>query len=141
MALAPDDDTGRRERAFAQANIKQADAGMADLEAYVQKHPDDATGLFELGAAQAVDDPEKGLATLDKAVAIDSNMIEARSARGSLNYQLGKADAALADLEFANSKRPDNAMILDRLGQTYVLLDRLPDAIRTLRRAAELAPK
>ncbi len=43
-------------------------------------------------------------------------------------------------LEFANSKRPDTAMILDRLGQTYVLLDRLPDAIRTLERAAELAP-
>jgi tetratricopeptide (TPR) repeat protein len=140
VALAPDDDTGRRERAFAQANIKQADAGMADLEWYVQKHPGDATGMFELGVAQAVDDPEKGLATLDKAVAIDPEMIEARSARGSLNYQLGKADAALADLEFANSKRPDSAMILDRLGQTYVLLDRLPDAIRALRHAAELAP-
>jgi len=140
VELVPNDDTGRRERAFAQANIKQADAGMADLESYVQKHPDDATGFFELGVAQAVDDPEKGLATLDKAVAIDPNLVEARSARGSLDYQLGKGDAALADLEFANSKRPDNAMILDRLGQTYVLLDRLPDAIRTLERAAELAP-
>ncbi len=30
--------------------------------------------------------------------------------------------------------------MLDRLGQTYLLLDRLPDALRVLRRAADMAP-
>ena len=140
VVLAPNDDAGRRERGFAKANIKQAEAGLADLEWYVARHPDDPTGLFELGVSESVDDPEKGLATLDKAVALKPDSVEARSARGALNYQQGKAEAALADLEFAAANRPDSAMILDRLGQTYLLLDRLTDALRVLRRASELAP-
>ena len=140
VALAPNDDEARRERGFARANIKQSDAGMADLEWYVARHPDDPTGLFELGVSQSVDDPEKGLATLDKALALKPDMVEAHSARGALNYQLGKADAALADLLFAAERRPDNAMILDRLGQTYQLLDRLNDAVPVFRKAAALAP-
>src|SRR5262249_35131262 len=35
---------------------------------------------------------------------------------------------------------PSSGLILDRLGQSYRALDRLDDAIRALRRAAELAP-
>jgi Flp pilus assembly protein TadD len=139
VALAPDDDIGRRERGFARAHIKQPN-GIADLEWYVERHPNDATGLWELGVAQGVDDPEKALATLNKAVAIEPEFVEARSARGALNYQQGRADAALSDLEFAASKQPNNPLVLDRLGQTYLLVDRVADALRVLRRAAELAP-
>lgn len=139
-ALAPDDDAGRRERGFARANIRQAQAGLADLEWYVARHPDDPIGWFELGVSQSVDDPEKGLATLDKAVALKPDFVDARSARGALNYQQGKAGAALPDLEFAAAHQPESAPILDRLGQTYLLLDRLTDALRVLRRAGELAP-
>ena len=140
VALAPNDDAGRRERGFAKANIKQAEAGMADLEWYVARHPDDPTGLFELGVSQSVNDPEKGIATLNKAVALKPDYVEARAARGALNYQQGKAEVALPDLEFAASNRPDNAMMLDRLGQAYLLLERLPEGLRVLRKAADLAP-
>ena len=139
VALAPDDDTGRRERGFARAHIKQPN-GITDLEWYAERHPNDATGLWELGVAQGVDDPEKALATLDKAVAIEPDFVEARSARGALNYQQGRAEAALSDLEFAASKQPNNPLVLDRLGQTYLLVDRVADALRVLRRAAELSP-
>ena len=48
--------------------------------------------------------------------------------------------AALSDLEFAAAKLPNSALVLDRLGQTYILLDRPADAARVLRRAAALAP-
>lgn len=140
VTLAPNDDSGRRERGFAKANIKQAEAGMADLEWYVARHPDDPTGLFELGVSQSVNDPEKGIATLDKAIALKPDYVEARAARGALNYQEGKAEVALPDLEFAASNRPGNATMLDRLGQAYLLLERLPDGLRVLRKAAELAP-
>ena len=139
VTLAPDDDAGRRERGFARANIKQP-AGMADLEWYAARHPDDPVGLYELGAAQSVDDPEVALTTLDKAIALRPDYVEARSARGGLYYQQGKADLALADLEFAAVKEPDNAVVLDRLGQTYLLVDRVSEALRALRHAAELAP-
>lgn len=139
VALAPDDDAGRRERGFAKVHIKQP-SGMADLEWYAARHPDDALGLYELGASQAVDDPEAAMATLNKALALQPDFPEARSARGDLFYQQGKAEAALADLEFAAAKEPDDAIVLDRLGQTYLLVDRVQDALRVLRRAAELAP-
>jgi tetratricopeptide (TPR) repeat protein len=140
VALAPNDDAGRRERGFAKATIRQGDTGMADLEWYVARHPNDPTGLSELGVSQAVEDPEKGIATLDKAVALKPDYVEARAARGALNYQQGKAEVALPDLEFAAANRPDNALMQDRLGQAYLLLERLPEGLRALRKAAELAP-
>ena len=46
----------------------------------------------------------------------------------------------MTDLESAAKLRPDDATNLDRLGQTYLALDRTSDAVRVLRRAAELEP-
>jgi predicted Zn-dependent protease len=139
MKLAPNDDAGRRERGFAKTNMKQAE-GMADLEWFVGRHPDDATGLFELGVAQGVTDPDQAITTLTKAIQLRPDFADAHAARGALEYQQNNADAALADLEFAASKQPDSALVLDRLGQTYLLLDRPKDAVRVLLRAAQLAP-
>ncbi|HVW07060.1 MAG TPA: tetratricopeptide repeat protein [Bryobacteraceae bacterium] len=139
MKLAPDDDIGRRERGFAKTNMKQAE-GIADLEWFVSRHPDDPTGLFELGVAQGGSDPDQGIATLTKAINVRPDFADARAARGALEYQQNNGDAALADLEFAASKQPDNAVILDHLGQTYLLLDRPKDAVPVLLHAAALAP-
>ena len=47
---------------------------------------------------------------------------------------------ALPDLELAAAAEPASPMIQDRLGQVYLALDRLNDALRCFRRAAELAP-
>jgi predicted Zn-dependent protease len=137
--LEPNDDAGRRERGFAKTNMKQAE-GMADLEWFVSRHPDDATGLFEWGVAQGVSDPDQAIATLTKALNLRPDFADAHAARGALEYQQNNAEAALADLEFAISKQPNNALVLDHLGQTYLLLDRPKDAVRVLLRAAELAP-
>jgi predicted Zn-dependent protease len=139
MKLEPNDDVGRRERGFAKTSMKQAE-GMADLEWFVDRHPDDATGLFELGVAQGVSDPDQAIATLTKALNLRPDFADAHAARGALEYQQNNADAALADLEFAASKQPNSALILDHLGQTYLLLDRPKDAVRALLRSAELAP-
>lgn len=139
MKLAPNDDIGRRERGFAKTNMKQAE-GIADLEWFVSRHPDDATGLFELGVAQGVSDPDQAIATLTKALNLRADFADAHAARGALEYQQNNADAALADLEFAASRQPNSALVLDHLGQTYLLLDRPKDAVGVLLRAAELAP-
>src|SRR5207249_1091603 len=139
-ALAPNDDTARRERGFARIHLRQFETGMADLEWYIARHPDDAVGHYELGLAQSTSDPTKGLASLDKALELKPDFVAARSARGALNYVQGKPEAAVPDLESAAAGEPANGMILDRLGQAYRALDRLTDAIRVLRRAAELAP-
>jgi len=140
-ALAPNDDTARRERGFARTHMRQFDSGMADLQWYIQRHPDDPVGYYELGLAESMNDPTKGLSSLDKALQLKPDFVEARSARGALYYLQGKPEAAVPDLEAAAASQPDNGLILDRLGQAYRALDRLEDSIRTLRKAAQLAPE
>ncbi|HXB73485.1 MAG TPA: tetratricopeptide repeat protein [Candidatus Acidoferrales bacterium] len=139
-ALAPKDDTARRERGFARIHLRQFETGIADLEWYIARHPDDAMGHYELGLAQSTSDPTKGLASLDRALELKPDFVAARAARGALYYVQGKLEAAVPDLESAVASEPSNGVILDRLGQTYRALDRLADAIRVLRKAAVLAP-
>ena len=134
------DDAGRRERGFARAHIGQLDAGIADLQWYVGKHPDDAEAFYELGIAESAKDPMSGLSSLDKAIALKPDFAAARSARGALYYRQGKSENALPDLELAAAAEPNSPMIQYRLGQVYLALDRLKDALRYFRRAAELAP-
>ena len=83
-ALAPNDDTARRERGFARTHMRQFDTGLADLEWYIKRHPDDPVGYYELGLAQSMNDPTKGLSSLDKALQLKPDFVEARSARGAL---------------------------------------------------------
>ena len=139
-ALAPNDDTARRERGFARIHMRQFDTGVADLEWYIARHPGDPVGYYELGLAQSTNDPTKGLSSLDKALELKPDFVEARAARGALYYLQGKPESAVPDLEAAAAGQPDNGLILDRLGQAYRALDRLDDSIRALRRSAQLAP-
>jgi tetratricopeptide (TPR) repeat protein len=139
-ALAPNDDTARRERGFARIHLRQFETGIADLEWYIARHPDDPMGHYELGLAQSTRDPTKGLASLDRALELKPDFVAARAARGALYYVQGKPEAALPDLESAVASEPTNGVILDRLGQAYRALDRLADAIPVLRKAALLAP-
>ncbi|MBZ5623120.1 MAG: tetratricopeptide repeat protein, partial [Acidobacteriia bacterium] len=140
LKLQPYDDFARRERGYTAVQMGKFEQGIADLEWFLARHPEDPTGHYELGQALSKDDPAKGLAHLDRALALKPDFAVAHAARGSLYYQSGKFEAAVSDLESAVSLRPNDAIILDRLGQTYSALDRPADAVRVLRRAAELAP-
>jgi tetratricopeptide (TPR) repeat protein len=138
--LVPADDSGRRERGFANAHVGQLDAGIADLRWYIARHPGDAEAYYELGIAESAKDPETGMSSLDKAIALKPDFALAHSVRGALYYRQGKPEKALPDLETAAAASPDDAMIQTRLGQAYLALDRLGDALRAFRRAAQLAP-
>lgn len=140
LKLQPNDDFARRERAYTAVLMGRFEEGIAGLEWFLARHPGDAVGYYELALAHSTTDPEQALKHLDKALALKPDFVEAHSARGSLYYRQGKPEAALADLEFAAARRPD-ALNQDRLGQTYLALDRPADAARVLRRAAELAPE
>jgi tetratricopeptide (TPR) repeat protein len=139
LKLAPEDAAARRERAVAALHVGRTGEGMAELEAYLKQHPDDATGHFEMGAAEAQSDAASAMAEFDRALVLRPGWAAARAARGNLLYQQGKPESALPDLEAATQAQPD-AVTLDRLGQTYLALDRAADAVRVLRRAAALAP-
>src|SRR5450759_3218918 len=137
VKLAPGDDFGRRERGFALAATGKFEPGIAELEQFLARHPDDAVGHYELALAEMESDPAQGPAHLDRAVALKTDFVEAR---GSLYYRQGNLPTAVTDLEFAARLRPGDPVTLDRLGQTYLALDRPADAARMLRTAAALAP-
>jgi Flp pilus assembly protein TadD len=140
LKLQPNDDAARRERGYTDAQRGHLEEGLRDLEWFAAKHPDDVVGRYELGQAQRGADMAKALDQFNRALALDRNYVPARTARGSLYYQMGKPEEALRDLEAAAALRPDDGANLDRLGQTYQALDRTADAVRVLRRAAELSP-
>lgn len=140
LKLEPNDDVARRERGLTAVQMGRFEQGVADLRWFASRHPDDAVGHFELGAAENKDNPAHALAEFDRALALKADFAAARAARGSLYYQLGKPEDALADLEAAVVLRPGDAGSLDRLGQTYLALDRAADAVPVLRKAAALTP-
>lgn len=139
LALVPTDDDARRERSYTAFCTGQFKEGLTGLRRHVERHPQDAVGHHLLGLAESESDPDAGLEHQEKALALRPDFAEARAARGVLYYRQGKPEMALADLEFAASRRPE-ALNLDRLGQTYLALDRAADAVRVLRQAAALAP-
>jgi cellulose synthase operon protein C len=140
LKLQPNDDVARRERGLIAFQMGMFEQGVAELRGFVARHPDDAVGHFELGAAESKDDPAQALREFDRALALNANFAAAHSSRGGLYYQMGNPKGAVVDLEAAASLRPDNAVDLDRLGQTYLALDRTADAVPVLRRAAALLP-
>jgi tetratricopeptide (TPR) repeat protein len=141
VKLAPNDDSGRRERGFAEAALgEKPDAGLADLKWYMQKHPNDAIGHYELGTAECSSNPEEAERELNRALALKPDLGAARFARGLLLYKRGKPELALADFEFAVKRDPKNPAVLNRLGQTYMDLNRTADAVDVLRKAAAAAP-
>jgi len=138
--LAPKDDTARRERGFTTALAGQRQDGLVDLEWYVARHPRDANGHYETAIAQSFE-PDAALPHLNQAIALRPDFTSAYYARGVLLYTQNKLPAALADFLAAAKQEPENAATLDKLGRTYLALDRATDALPVLRRAAELNPR
>lgn len=141
LELVPGDDLARRECAFAETAIGAGgNSALAILQSFVQKHPDDATGYYELGAAESPDSPDKALADLNRAITLNSNLMAARVARGLLLFRQSKPAEALADFQTAAERQSGDARVLDRLGQTYIVLKRFHEAVPVLRRAADITP-
>ena len=142
LKLHPEDETARRERAFARTAMGAGgDGALADLQAYAGAHPDDAVGQYEYGAAQAATDTEKAERALTRAIALKPDFAAAHLARGLLLYRRNRPELAMADFEKAARAEPGNPVILVRLGQTYTALNRPADALRVLREAARIAPE
>lgn len=138
--LAPEDDAGRRERGFMQSALGLKPA-LDDLRWFTAKHPVDPTGHYELGIALSTNEPAEALVQFNRTLVLQPDFVPALVARALLNYRQGKPAAALPDLELANNRQANNPRILDRLGQTYLALDKSAQAVESLRRAAERAPR
>jgi tetratricopeptide (TPR) repeat protein len=140
LELRPADDVARRERGMAWACANQPAKAFADLEWYVHKHGDDATGFYELGMAQYFTDHGKALQSLNRALTLDPSMIPARYTRAVLNIEDQKPQPALDDLSIVLEREPSNARVLARVGQTYLALGRPLDAENALTKSLDLEP-
>jgi tetratricopeptide (TPR) repeat protein len=141
LKLAPDDEAAQRERAFMLAICGREDLGLPKLAALVHAHPNDVTARYEMGVVEYSSNTPDAAAQLEKALALQPNFGPARFARGALLCRQGKFAAALPDLEVAAAEYPDNALVLDRLGNTYIELNRFADSEKVLTKAAEVSPR
>lgn len=140
LSLRPADQVARRERAYALACGGRFKTALPDLEAWVRGHPRDATGHYELAVARAFENPAEALRSLDRALALDPQLIQARYTRAILNIEQDKPAAAIDDLRVFLKREPENRRVLVQLGQAYLKLNRAGDAAEVLERALKIAP-
>ena len=140
LDLKPNDDRARRERGFALARTARLDEGIRELRWFVEKHPHDAQGLYELGIAETVHDRSKAIGHLNQALARNPNLLAARYARAVFDYQAGNSLQAVKDAKFILEREPRDSRALDILGEAYLQLGQVGEAATTLKHAADLAP-
>jgi tetratricopeptide (TPR) repeat protein len=141
LKLKPQDDVARRERGFCLIRSISLDKGMEDLNWYVQKHPKDPRGLYELAIGETVRERDKALEHLNRAVALDPKFNAARYARAVLCYENGKTEESIADLKQVVATSPNDFRALDSLAQDYMRLQQWKEADELLARAYKLSPK
>ncbi len=140
LKLKPEDAAARRERGMALACAGQFSGALADLGWYVRTHPRDAIGFYELAVAEHAGDRAKGLAALDRALALDPSMAQAHYTRAVFNIEDQKPAAAIDDLRLVVEHDPANYRVLVHLGQAYLGADRVAEAADVLKRAVDLSP-
>ena len=141
LRLKPHDALVRREYAFALARTPRIDEAVQDLRTYVQQHPRDARGLYELGVSETVRERDHALADLNRSIALDPEFTPARYARAVLLFQEGRYPQSMADLRFVLEREPENYQALDVLGQVDLQLNQPQQAVEAFNRAAQLAPQ
>ena len=97
--------------------------------------------LLRSRAFETLDQPQRVIADLSRAIELDSASAEAHYNRGRIHYRLGRFDKAKEDF--------DNAIQLDQLftlayndrGLTFARLGKLPLAVEDFRKAIHLDPE
>jgi putative PEP-CTERM system TPR-repeat lipoprotein len=114
---------------------------VGDLEAWLQKYPQDTMSRVSLG------DLYVGLKQYEKAVPVYEEVIRAAPdnviALNNLAWamaQTGRANEALPHARRAATLAPENPAILDTLGTTLVRAGQPAEAVAPLRKAVEKAP-
>ncbi len=139
LALRPGDDRARRDRARVYGLTRTRLAqGLKEMEWYVQKHPADPVGHFNLAQFTWETEPEKALDQLAQALRADPGFAPAHFARAWLLRRLGRAPEALPHLQATVKLIPNDVRALDQLGLTYMSLDMPAEAEKTLQKALSI---
>lgn len=141
LALKPDDEAARSDRALDYAVTGRLDEGIAEMKRQIARFPRHADGYFRLALITEQRDAAAAVTLLNRALALEPGLVSARNERGMLLHKLSRSVEAAKDLELAQAAEPDNPGILSGLGMVYLALGRPKDAEPVLRRAAQLAPE
>ena len=141
LKMHPGDDEVRRERGYALARAAMLTEALQDLSWYVEKHPRDAIGWFELAMTESLLQKDRALAHFDRALELDLQMVSAHLARAVLLRQEGKYSQALTDLRFVLNREPDNYRAWEELGEATLAASRTSEALPAFEKAASLAPQ
>jgi tetratricopeptide (TPR) repeat protein len=104
--------------------------------------PGDATGYYLAGLIahdeKRLDESEKNL---NRAYELQPASFEILSSLTRFSLERGRSAAALARLQHALEREPNNVQVLDLLGGTYLDMKDLPHAQDALNRAIAVAPR
>jgi tetratricopeptide (TPR) repeat protein len=141
LKVHPGNDEARRERGYALARAAMLTEAFQDLNWYVERHPRDPIGFFELAVVESLQQQDRSLEHLDRALELDPQMVPAHLARGILLRQEGKISPALTDLKFVLDRQPDNFRAWEELGEASLAAGRSSEALPAFEKAATLAPQ
>lgn len=142
LQLQPHDDTARRDRGLVYGyNAKRLDDGIRELTWYVQKHPEDPLGHYDLAVLRAAgNDFEKALDELATVLRLSPDSAPAHYTRALVLNQLGRIAESVPDLQAAVRSNPQDVLALDQLSLAHLTIDQPAEAEKVLRRALALAP-
>lgn len=119
-----------RENAAALAAFEQA---VASNPSYAYAYLGRARALIAQGASTA-----SILTSLNTALLLDSNFVEAYVERAGFNLERANSGQALRDLTTAESLAPQNALVQYHMALVHLAREEFADALRTARRAQSL---
>jgi tetratricopeptide (TPR) repeat protein len=127
-------------RGFARLAQKEFARAMADFDAAIRQNPNLAAAYYYRGALRAQTDPERAIADLNKAIAIDPQDADYFRQRSSIHIKLKDYERGIADLTTAIglAKNPKTEYFLR--GSAYEDLGEREKAIADFREALLLDP-
>ena len=151
LAIAPD--YAPAWAGLSESYSRQADKGLRPIaEGYTLSReaadkalaidPGNAAAHAQLGGISTYYDGDLSAAAwhIERALQLDPVNLDIFSYAASLNYCLGRAEAAVALDEYAAARDPVNAQIQYSLGYDYIWAGRLDEAIASLRTTLSLSP-
>jgi len=141
LKLRPGDDMVRRDRALVFGYTRSGlEESRRELARYVEKHPEDAMGFYDLAQLLDRTDRARALDLVSTAVGLDAKLEPARYYRAWLLHKLGRSGESLAELQMAVQLNPGDARAFDLMGLDYLNLEKPAEAEPPLRKALALAP-
>jgi len=140
---SPDTRDVLREARLALSNLAviKGDIPQAEeqLELVLDEYPDDDNAMNDLGYLWADQNKnlERAKQMIEKAVAAEPENLAYRDSLGWVLYRLGKGPESVAALEKAASASKPDGVVLDHLGDAYLLVQQRDKAVETWRKAAE----